>query len=151
MGEIDFSRVKPLACGAAHRRLYRVTGFEDSAHWCNLALGEPTTQKPAATPPPPTGGYRLTEWSSWGRAAGVDYRYRVGWDPASGGPAKTLDAVYEVRNRGSQQWSGAARSLECAQGMLGGQYRRGTKPGTNQGGSRSRAALRQCKEPRSSS
>ena len=120
MGEIDFSKVRPLACGPQHRRLYGVTGFEDPNHWCNLALRDLTTQKPPATPPPPAGGYRLTEWSGWGRAAGVEYRYRVGWDPATGGPGKTVDAVYEVRNRGNQRWSGAARSLECAQGTLWG-------------------------------
>ena len=137
MGDIDFAKVKPLVCGAQHRRLYGVTGFEDPKHWCNLALGDRTTQKPPATSPPPaqsappaqpaqpaqpapTGGYRLTEWSSWGRAAGVDYRYRVRWDPATGGPGKTVEAVYGVRNRGSQRWSGAARSLDCAQGTLWG-------------------------------
>ena len=43
MADIDFSKVKPLFCGAPHRRLYGVTGFEDSKHWCNLALGERTT------------------------------------------------------------------------------------------------------------
>ena len=123
MGEIDFSKVRPLACGAEHRRLYGVTGFEDPKHWCNLAMRDRTTQTPPATPTPPVpaaGGYRLTEWSSWGRAAGVEYRYRVGWDPATGGAGKTVDAVYEVRNRGGQRWSGAARSLECAQGTLWG-------------------------------
>jgi hypothetical protein len=35
---IDFSRVKPLVCGAGHRSLYGTTGFEDPKHWCNLAL-----------------------------------------------------------------------------------------------------------------
>ena len=132
MADIDFSKVKPLFCGAQHRRLYGVTGFEDPKHWCNLALGEQTTQKPPATSPtpaptpaprPPTpapSGYRLTDWSPWGRAAGVDYRYRVRWEPASGGPGKTVEAVYELRNQGAQRWSGAARSLDCAQGTLWG-------------------------------
>jgi len=119
MAEIDFAKVRPLVCGAAHRRLYGVTGFEDPNHWCNLALRERTTQRlPPATPP--AGGYRLTNWSGWGRAAGVEYRYRVGWDPAVSGPGSTVDAVYEVRNSGAQRWSGAARSLECAQGTLWG-------------------------------
>ena len=139
MADIDFSKVKPLFCGAPHRRLYGVTGFEDSKHWCNLALGERTTQKPPATSPMPApapapapaptpppkpatpapSGYRLTDWSPWGRAAGVDYRYRVRWDPA-GGPGKTVEAVYDIRNRGTQRFSGAARSLDCAQGTLWG-------------------------------
>lgn len=146
MSDIDFSRVKPLVCGAAHRRLYGVTGFEDPKHWCNLALGEQTTQTPPATSPPATpppatpppatppappapAGYRLTEWSSWGRGAGVDYRYRVRWDPATGGPGKTVEVIYEVRNPGSQGWSGAARSLECAQGTLWGSTDVALSPG----------------------
>ena len=136
MGDIDFSKVKPLVCGAQHRRLYGVTGFEDPKHWCNLALApQPATQRPPATPPapaptptppppkPPTpapSGYRLTDWSPWGRAEGLDYRYRVRWDPASGGPGKMVEAVYEIRNRGSQRFSGAARSVDCAKGSIWG-------------------------------
>ena len=55
MGDIDFSKVKPLVCGAQHRRLYGVTGFEDPKHWCNLApRANRTTQRPPATPPAPT-------------------------------------------------------------------------------------------------
>jgi len=135
MADIDFSKVKPLVCGAQHRRLYGVTGFEDPKHWCNLALGsQSTAQRPPATPPAPTpaptpppkpttpapSGYRMTDWSPWGRAEGLDYRYRVRWDPASGGPGKTVEAVYEIRNRGSQRFSGAARSVDCAKGTLWG-------------------------------
>ena len=121
--QIDFSKVKPLACGAGHRRLYGVTGFEDPKHWCNLALRERTTQRPAPAPAPatpPVSGYRLSTWSDWGRAAGIDYRYRVGWDPATGGAGKTVDAIFEVRNRGNQRWSGAVRSLACGPGTLWG-------------------------------
>ena len=62
----------------------------------------------------------MTDWSPWGKAAGVDYRYRVRWEPASGGPGKTVEALYDIRNPGSQRWSGAARSLDCAQGTLWG-------------------------------
>ena len=123
--QIDFSKIKPLVCGAGHRRLYGVTGFEDPKHWCNLALRERTAQQPAPPPAPapatpPAGGYRLSDWSDWRRAAGLDYRYRVGWDPATGGAGKTVDAIYQVRNRGSQRWSGAVRSLACGQGTLWG-------------------------------
>jgi hypothetical protein len=123
MAEIDFAKVKPLVCGAAHRNLYGVTGFEDPRHWCNLALRDPGSQSATPTPappPPPAGGYRMTNWSGWGTAAGVQYRYRLGWDPATSGPGKTVDAIYELRNPGGQVWSGAARSLECAQGTLWG-------------------------------
>ena len=38
IGDIDFTRLRPLVCGAGHRELYGVTGFEDPNHWCNLAL-----------------------------------------------------------------------------------------------------------------
>lgn len=135
--EIDFARVKPLACGARHRQLYGSTGFEDPKHWCNLALRlsgatpppAPATPAPSPSPPPamptptsppPAAGPRLTEWSPWARAAEVDYRYRVRWDPATGGPGKTVDAIFEIRNRGSKTWAGVARSLDCAQGTLWG-------------------------------
>ena len=139
MAEIDFAKVKPLACGARHRELYGSTGFEDPKHWCNLALrlsgatpppapAQPTPAPPPATttrpPPPPaptpSAGPRLSDWSPWARAADVDYRYRVRWDPATGGPGKTIEAIFEIRNRGSKTWAGVARSLDCAQGTLWG-------------------------------
>src|SRR5262245_26271465 len=60
MSDIDFARVQPLVCGAAHRRLYGVTGFEDPKHWCNLALRPPAPSPPIQpgsqshpAPPPP--------------------------------------------------------------------------------------------------
>jgi len=145
--EIDFSKVRPLACGARHRELYGSTGFEDPKHWCNLALrvagastpptapapspasprspaptSPPATPAPQPTPQPapPGTGPRLTDWSPWARAADVDYRYRVRWDPASGGPGKTVEAIFEIHNRGSKTWTGVARSLDCAQGSLWG-------------------------------
>ena len=139
--EIDFSKVKPLACGARHRELYGSTGFEDPKHWCNLALRvaggsppptapppavprSPAPTSPPATPAPqpapPGSGTRLTDWSPWARAADVHYRYRVRWDPASGGPGKTVEAIFEIHNRGSKTWAGVARSLDCAQGTLWG-------------------------------
>jgi len=127
ISDIDFARVRPLVCGAAHRTLYGVTGFEDPKHWCNLALRDRTTQTAPVTtqtapvtPSPAAGGYRMTNWSGWGRAEGVDYRYRVGWDSANSGQGKTVDVIYEVRNSGAQRWSGAARSLSCAQDTLSG-------------------------------
>jgi hypothetical protein len=139
MAEIDFAKVKPLACGARHRELYGSTGFEDPKHWCNLALRlsgatpPPTPAQPTPAPPPstttrppppaapaPSTGQRLSDWSPWARAADVDYRYRVRWDPATGGPGKTIEAIFEIRNRGSKTWAGVARSLDCAQGTLWG-------------------------------
>ena len=111
---IEFARVRPLACGAAHRRLYGVTGFENPNHWCNLALQGRPTQAVQAPPPATAGGYRLTGWSGWDRADGVEYRYRVGWDPANSGSSKTVEAIYEVRNPGAHRWVGSARSIDCA-------------------------------------
>jgi hypothetical protein len=35
--DIDFSRVRPLTCGADHRAAWGVTGYEDRGHWCSLA------------------------------------------------------------------------------------------------------------------
>jgi hypothetical protein len=118
--EIDFSKIRPLVCGADHRKLYGVTGFEDQNHWCNLSLRHSNAKVTPLTPPQAAGGYRTTEWSGWGRAEGVEYRYRIGWDPATGGPGKTVDAIYELRNSGARQWSGAARSGNCAQNTLWG-------------------------------
>src|SRR5262245_17134763 len=66
MSDIDFARVKPLMCGAAHRKLYGVTGFEDPKHWCNLALRgpsasdppiQPRSQSPPAAPSPRGSGH----------------------------------------------------------------------------------------------
>ena len=117
--DIDFSRVKPLVCGAGHRALYGVTGFEDPKHWCNLALTARPAQTAPVTPAQPASGQRTTDWSGWGRAAGVEYRYRVEWDPANGGPGKTVNAIYELRNPGAQRWSGAARSATCQNTLWG--------------------------------
>ena len=51
MSSIDFSPVRPLVCGAGHRELYGVTGFEDPKHWCNLALrGRPAQTAPSDAP-----------------------------------------------------------------------------------------------------
>lgn len=35
--QVDFSRVRPLVCGQAHRALYQLTGYEDPKHWCSVA------------------------------------------------------------------------------------------------------------------
>ena len=110
-GDIEFARIKPLACGAAHRKLYGSTGFEDPKHWCNLALAQHTTQTAPVTPSPQAGGQRMTDWSERVRAGGLTYRYRVAWDPS--GPGKKVEIIYEVQNSGAQQWSGLARLL-CA-------------------------------------
>jgi len=38
--QIDFNRLHPLICGANHRAVWGVTGYEDPKHWCNLARGQ---------------------------------------------------------------------------------------------------------------
>ena len=120
--QIDFAKVQPLVCGPQHRQLFGVTGYEDPKHWCNLAL-QPRAATPSAKPAlqPSAGGRRLTDWSAWRREEGVDYRYQIGWDPAVGGPGKTIEAIFEVRNRGSKTWQGSARSADCAKNTLWGQ------------------------------
>jgi len=35
--QIDFSKLKPLVCGQAHKAMWGVTGYEDPKHWCSLA------------------------------------------------------------------------------------------------------------------
>ena len=35
--QIDFGRLHPLVCGAAHQAVWGVTGYENPKHWCNLA------------------------------------------------------------------------------------------------------------------
>ncbi|HEY4988108.1 MAG TPA: hypothetical protein VII39_15950 [Bradyrhizobium sp.] len=41
LDQIHFDRIKPLVCGADHREKYKVTGYEDPKHWCNLAKPSP--------------------------------------------------------------------------------------------------------------
>jgi hypothetical protein len=124
MGSIDFSKVKPLACGAEHRRLYGVTGFENPNHWCNLALkvssAKPAVPAQPAPAPVPAVGSRVTDWSPWARDKGIQYRYRIRWDSATGGTGRTVNAEYEVRNPGRQSWVGSVRSADCARGTLWG-------------------------------
>ena len=35
--QIDFKRLRPLACGEEHRAKWGLTGYENLKHWCNLA------------------------------------------------------------------------------------------------------------------
>ena len=73
----------------------------------------------------------MTDWSGWGRAAGVEYRYRVKWDPAKSGPGKTVQIIYEIRNSGAKPWSGSARSLDCTGNTITGQTDVKLAPGGN--------------------
>ncbi len=58
--------------------------------------------------------YRMSEWSPWSRAAGLQYRYRWGWNPQESRYHTSIDAIFELRNASGRQWIGAARSLDCA-------------------------------------
>jgi len=35
--QIDFNRLRPLACGEEHRAKWGLSGYENLKHWCNLA------------------------------------------------------------------------------------------------------------------
>jgi len=58
--------------------------------------------------------YAYSAWSRWTRVDGAEYRYRWGSDPTQSRYATNVDAFFEVRNRQSRPWEGAARSLDCA-------------------------------------
>jgi hypothetical protein len=59
--QIDFNRVHPLICGAGHRAVYGITGYEDSRHWCSVTSRSavinvphvPPRQQPAVINVPP--------------------------------------------------------------------------------------------------
>lgn len=64
----------------------------------------------------PASTHLTTDWSNWARAeGGVEYRFRVGWDPSN---SARIDAMYEVHNRGNQVWKGAVRSVNCTVNTL---------------------------------
>jgi hypothetical protein len=62
--------------------------------------------------------YRMSEWSPWSRAEGVQYRYRSGWNPQEPRYNTNVDAIYELKNVSGRQWIGAARSVDCSRGTL---------------------------------
>src|SRR4029077_3160688 len=57
--------------------------------------------------------YKVSMWSGWRRADGVQYRYRWGWNPQEPRYATQVDAIFEMRNLQGRAWNGAARSLDC--------------------------------------
>jgi hypothetical protein len=57
--------------------------------------------------------YTWGAWSAWARAGGVEYRYRWGLDRQQPRYARQVDAVFEMRNRQTRVWQGAARSIDC--------------------------------------
>ena len=76
-----------------------------------VAAQQPAGAKPAAA-------YRLSEWAGWGRASGIEYRYRWGWNPQDSRYATRVDAIFQMRNRQAQRWEGAARSVDCERDTL---------------------------------
>jgi hypothetical protein len=61
--QINFNQVQPLVCGADHKKIWGVTGYEDPKHWCSLArsghpggpLGKVGAHPPAGPKPTPAG------------------------------------------------------------------------------------------------
>jgi hypothetical protein len=89
----------------------------------------------ASTPAPgtaPASGYVLSNWSSWGRSAGIEYRYRWGFDPQSKRYANDVDAIFEVRNLQREPWEGAVRTLDCSSDTLYGSRRVVLRPNETQ-------------------
>ena len=68
--------------------------------------------------PPAAGAYRTSDWSPWKRTAGIEYRYRWGWNPGESRYAKNVDAIFQMRNGSGSVWRGAARSVDCSQNVL---------------------------------
>jgi len=62
--------------------------------------------------------YRTSAWSPWARTAGVEYRYRWGWDPTDSRYSKQIDAIFEMKNLQRGVWEGAARSTDCNQNTV---------------------------------
>jgi hypothetical protein len=63
------------------------------------------------------GNYRTSEWSSWDRKDGVEYRYGWGWNPLDPRYDRDVDAMFQLRNMRSVVWQGAARTLDCTQNI----------------------------------
>lgn len=68
--------------------------------------------------PSTAAGYRTSEWSTWTRSAGIEYRYRWGWNPRESRYAANVDAIFQMKNPTGEVWRGAARSVDCAQNVL---------------------------------
>jgi hypothetical protein len=81
------------------------------------ATAPPVTRPPGSPPivAPPPGGYKSSQWSQWGRAQGVEYRYRWGLNPQEPKYANQVDATLQVKNPGSRVWEGLARLLDCSE------------------------------------
>lgn len=59
-------------------------------------------------------GYKLSEWSSWGRVKGVEYRYRWGLNPQDAKYKDRVDVLFQVKNPGARAWQGSVRLLSCS-------------------------------------
>jgi hypothetical protein len=111
---------------AAARRMSSMPSAGSPPPAAPRPAGPPPAAPPAAPPPavtrppgaPPiaaaTGGYKTGEWSTWGRAEGVEYRYRLGLNPQDPKYKDQVDAMLQLRNPGGQPWQGSARLLNCA-------------------------------------
>jgi len=88
---------------------------DTSRRWTlkTASAASPQSPPPGGTPAAPA--YRISGWSGWSRTAGIEYRYRWGWNPQD---STEIDAIFQIRNLQNQVWHGAARSLDCSRNAL---------------------------------
>jgi hypothetical protein len=68
---------------------------------------------------PAISAYQLGEWSPWTHVDGANYRYRLGWNPKAPNFPRSIDAIFEVKNRLTTNWPGSARAVDCKSNVLG--------------------------------
>ncbi len=88
---------------------------DTSRRWIIKTVSAAPSQSQPSGGTPPAPAYRTSEWSAWSRTAGVEYRYRWGWNPQH---SREIDAVFQIRNSQNRVWHGAARSLDCSRNAL---------------------------------
>lgn len=89
----------------------------DNAQAASRRVASPAPAAPSAAPPP-TPAYRTSEWSSWARAEGVEYRYRWGINMQDQRNPGNVDALFQIRNLQRQVWQGSVRSLDCTRDQV---------------------------------
>jgi hypothetical protein len=88
---------------------------DTSRRWTIKAVSTSSPQPPPSGGAQPAPAYKTSGWSGWSRTAGIEYRYRWGWDPQN---SRQIDAIFQVRNLQNRVWHGAARSLDCSANAL---------------------------------
>lgn len=90
----------------------------------NAAAASRVTQHgvPAPAPTPgagPAATFRTSDWSGWGTAEGVRYRYQWGWDAKDNTTAATLHLRFQVENMTAGRWIGFVGVIECNRNVAG--------------------------------